>query len=116
MTAWSHTVANGMMTHTNGNSSTSHAVGTTCGQCPPLAQSVSTWKVVAECSTSGQARLERHEVSGTPDVVAAWLRAMAERLAPTRPIKRGVRDVMPEDWSGQGDVARGFNVLPPPRP
>lgn len=116
MSEWSHTIVNGMMTHTRDNSSTSHAVGITCGQCPPLVQPVSTWKVVAECSTSGQARLERHEVSGTPDVVAAWLRAMAERLAPTRPVKRGARDVMPEDWASRGDATQGFNILPPPRP
>lgn len=59
---------------------------------------------------------EVQRVSGTPDVVAAWLRAMAERLAPTRPVKRGGAPMLDETWQGRGDVTPGFNILPPPRP
>lgn len=117
MNEWSHTIENGMIVHSQGNSSTSHGATTRCGKCPPVvpaATQAGTWKVVAELVGGGPT--ERHEVSGTPDVVAQWLRALAERAAPTRPVKRGVRDTMPEDWSSRGDVAQGFNILPPPRP
>lgn len=116
MNEWSHTIGNGMMVHERGGSSTSHAVGTTCRQCPPLvAPPVSMIKVSAEISHPGQSQPERHEVSGTPDVVAAWLRAMAERLAPTRPVKRETRPMLlDETWQGRGDASQGFDVLPPP--
>lgn len=113
---WSHTIENGMMVHSQGNSSTSHGATTRCGKCPPVvpaATQAGTWKVVAELVGGGAT--ERHEVSGTPDVVAQWLRALAERAAPTGPVKRAVRDVTPEEYRRERDQG-GFNVLPPPRP
>lgn len=56
------------------------------------------WRVVASHDSLATGETETQEVRGTPPVVAAWLRVVADQLDPPRP------------------ATRGFKVLPRPTP
>jgi hypothetical protein len=113
-----HEMTNGMMHHREDDIVSSHSDGVTCSMCPghetaaaadpaPAARpELSKASVATVDPTTGWA--EHQEVSGTPDVVAAWLRAMADRMVPVAPAKPGCR-------CAPGGRARGLDVLPPAR-
>lgn len=106
-----HSYSNGMVHHTEGDQTSSHSDKQRCTMCPAekvlrIEDAPVTWGVEARLLGPGGAAQESQSVTGTPDVVAQWLRALADRLDPPRPTMR-VRDIDPAR-------GRGFDILPPP--
>lgn len=82
-----HEIKNGEMIHREANGNEyGHSAAVRCPRCPAEpSQSNGTWKASAWFADPTTGLIEQHEVTSTPDVVAAWLRALADRADPPRP-------------------------------
>lgn len=99
-------ISNGEIVHGAGREQMRHPAHVRCGECPQA--------TVKRYHVRFDAGDEVQEASGSAETVAAFLRALAEQLAPTRPVTRG-RGMVPEPDPVQVHTG-GFNVLPRPTP
>jgi len=85
-------ISNGLVVHGRGPDQVRHPTDIRCARCPSVEALATPAEPLVKVSFSrvdpAAGQTEQQEVAGTPDVVAAWLRAMADRLAPPpRPAK-----------------------------